>query len=592
MTRRPRLVMTLLVRDEADIVAENVAWHLSQGIDHVIAMDNASTDGTDAALRPFAEDGRLTLLYEPSTAYRQGEWATRMALMAREEQSADWIFCNDADEFWRAPTGDLRDGLPDDPALLVCRRHNMISSREMLETAHWAEVLTYRADPAPELPSFRKSDRSLPDPELQAPFFYHALPHKALFPAIGLRRVARGGHHAEFDGEPPPRRDCGIEILHFPVRSRAEFSRSVHQIGRAVRADPDLAMRTSWKYRRWLAMTEEAGTIWPAFRETLPDRARLERDIAERRVQCDKTFAAALRVLTVPEPKPASDGADKSHGGTDMGDLILVVDALGVFSSPVATLLAARGAQVPIESQKPGSGSGSGSISDIHAAILTERSPGSPGIGPIQTGWIDTPVAASYRALLFDALISDYAGLDFAVIDSPETWSLLPLWQRLARDRELGIGCIIAVCDPRATARELERAHGIPRALGVLVWLRRMLEAERDSRTMTRVVLPAGIARTDPKAALSLVERIIAPDWPPVRSETLPDASYPTQEAEESSLMAARDVPDAAKETYEALQALAAGAKQDEMAPVFDKLRSLLDDTDDLMRWTIAKTTR
>jgi hypothetical protein len=44
--RRPRIVMTLLCRDEEDIVGYNIAYHLAQGVDFVIATDNASQDRT------------------------------------------------------------------------------------------------------------------------------------------------------------------------------------------------------------------------------------------------------------------------------------------------------------------------------------------------------------------------------------------------------------------------------------------------------------------------------------------------------------------------------------------------------------------
>ena len=39
-----KLFMTLLLRDEEDIVRENLDFHLAQGVDRVIVTDNGSED--------------------------------------------------------------------------------------------------------------------------------------------------------------------------------------------------------------------------------------------------------------------------------------------------------------------------------------------------------------------------------------------------------------------------------------------------------------------------------------------------------------------------------------------------------------------
>ena len=50
--------MTLLVRDEEDLVEANLDHHFAQGVDFVIATDNGSVDRTPRILRRYARRGR------------------------------------------------------------------------------------------------------------------------------------------------------------------------------------------------------------------------------------------------------------------------------------------------------------------------------------------------------------------------------------------------------------------------------------------------------------------------------------------------------------------------------------------------------
>ena len=95
-----RLVMTLLTRDSADVLRENIDFHLSQGVDFIIAMDNLSTDGTKEILESYQERGVLHYIYQPSTEFNQAKWVTQMARMAKKRFGATWVINNDCDEFW------------------------------------------------------------------------------------------------------------------------------------------------------------------------------------------------------------------------------------------------------------------------------------------------------------------------------------------------------------------------------------------------------------------------------------------------------------------------------------------------------------
>lgn len=108
--------MTLLARNEADLVEANVAYHLSAGADLVIATDNRSDDGTTEILEAFARDGHVHLIREDGTDMRQGQWVTRMARVAAREHGADWVIHGDADELYWPRGGTLKDVLADIPS--------------------------------------------------------------------------------------------------------------------------------------------------------------------------------------------------------------------------------------------------------------------------------------------------------------------------------------------------------------------------------------------------------------------------------------------------------------------------------------------
>ena len=110
-----KLVMTLLARDEADVVRANIDFHLGAGVDFVIATDNRSQDGTTAILEEYERRGQLHLIREDGEYLRQADWVTRMARIAATEHGADWVIHGDADEFWWPRGESLKDVLASIP---------------------------------------------------------------------------------------------------------------------------------------------------------------------------------------------------------------------------------------------------------------------------------------------------------------------------------------------------------------------------------------------------------------------------------------------------------------------------------------------
>ena len=197
-----KLVMTLLVRDEADIVDSQIAYHLHAGVDFVVATDNRSEDATTEILERYAREGVLHLIREPGDDLRQSEWVTRMARLAATDFGADWVLNADADEFWLARGASLKELLGAVPERFGAVRgawRNFVPRPD--DERFFAERMTARLctpsfHPHPLSTHFKSAHRARPD-----------------------IRIGRGNHEALADELVALRGWYPIEILHFPVRS-------------------------------------------------------------------------------------------------------------------------------------------------------------------------------------------------------------------------------------------------------------------------------------------------------------------------------------------------------------------------------------
>lgn len=197
-----KLVQTLLVRDEADVVDAQIAFHLNAGVDFVIATDNRSEDGTTGVLERYAREGHLHLIREPGDDLRQSEWVTRMARLAATDFGADWVLNTDADEFWWPQGSSLKDVL------------EAIPERYGVVRGAWRNFVPRPADG--ELFAERMTVR------LAVPAFHHhplSTHSKSAHRAVADVRIGRGNHEAFGRGLGPLRGWYPFEILHFPVRS-------------------------------------------------------------------------------------------------------------------------------------------------------------------------------------------------------------------------------------------------------------------------------------------------------------------------------------------------------------------------------------
>jgi len=214
-----KLVLTVLARDEADVIDAQVAFHLNAGVDYVVATDNNSRDGTTEILEAYARQGVLHIIREPAEGLRQGEWVTRMARLAAAEFGADWVINSDADEFWWPRGGSLKDVLAAVPA-----RYGVVR-------AFWRSFVPVPDDGG--LFAERMTARLSQTAPINDPTSFYRPVIKVAHRADPSVTVARGNHALADSALLTLTTWHPIEVLHFPLRSRAQWMRKVELQGDA-----------------------------------------------------------------------------------------------------------------------------------------------------------------------------------------------------------------------------------------------------------------------------------------------------------------------------------------------------------------------
>lgn len=273
-----KLVMTLLARDEADIIDAWLAFHLNAGADFVIATDNRSVDGTTDVLERYGREGHLHLIREPGEDLRQNEWVTRMARLAATDFGADWVINSDADEFWWPRGASLRDVL-----VAIPPRYGTVSA--------FLRVFVPRPD-APEPFVERMTARFSAVAPINDPASLYKPIRKVIHRAHPEIQVTRGNHALVDSPFAPLRGWFPIEVFHFPLRSLAQCEHKADLQGTAF--EKHIA-RPPTAYHARMFEALKSGTLGEYYESLVIDEDELERGVAEGRLVVDTRLRDALR---------------------------------------------------------------------------------------------------------------------------------------------------------------------------------------------------------------------------------------------------------------------------------------------------------
>jgi hypothetical protein len=251
------------VMDEVELVGPCIEHLRRIGIDHIVACDYGSSDGTLDVLERERRAGDLVIHRVVTTTVPDYErWSIQQLPLVRQ-MLTDWIVFLDADEFWIPESGSLCDeqyltGFD----LLVVERFNVpVTTRDeprRVDAASFAnhdDLLLFTR----RTPDFRAFVEANPD----VPFISVMPGPKVMARRSVITGIQPGSHDVCVAADTPVRRGSrpGLLIAHVAFSSASRFKRKIENIRAELTTNAECYHGAlAWHWKRWIAMADE-GTI-------------------------------------------------------------------------------------------------------------------------------------------------------------------------------------------------------------------------------------------------------------------------------------------------------------------------------------------
>jgi hypothetical protein len=287
--------------------------------------------------------------------------------------------------------------------------------------------------------------------------------------------------------------------------------------------------------------------------------------------------------LRVASQVPARRGARRVRRSA-----ILVLGMHRSGTSAVARVLSLLGAELPRNLLSPAADNLKGfwessDLMTLHEDLLAAAGSSWDDWTRLPPEFFETREASRFRARLLALLEADFAESRLFVVKDPRMCRLVPFWRGALREFGASTRVVIPVRNPLEVAASLSSRNGFSTTRSLLVWLRHVLDAERETRDLPRCIIRFDDLLRDNRRVLAAMRRGLAITWPrsvsAARTEIAEflSAGERHHSADGSSLAVNAEVPVEVRRAFQALGTIAVESERARAQAELDQIGAELD---------------
>ena len=202
----------------------------------------------------------------------------------------------------------------------------------------------------------------------------------------------------------------------------------------------------------------------------------------------------------------------------NQGETRICLLVMGMHRSGTSALTRALnllGAQAPLNVVEAGPSNEAGHrepkrLVELHDAMLEELNSSWRDWRGLNMAALGAKKLKYYKQKITDLLIDEFGNSKLFVLKDPRICRFLPLYHEILDSMGINSKSIIIFRNPLEVAASLAARDGLPEGISELLWLRHYLDAERDTRDVSRVFLTFQELIEAPSDALAKLSKFLS----------------------------------------------------------------------------------